>query len=77
VFSNSSCGSTAKIGDLSDFKRGEIVGVRLAEAHVTKTATLLGASREAVSKVMTAYTDHWKTSSAKKNNGRKPKLSVH
>jgi len=51
--------------------------VRLAEAHVTKTATLLGASREAVPKVMTAYTDHWKTSSAKKNNGRKPKLSVH
>jgi len=37
-------------------------------------ATLLGVSRAAVSKVMTTYTDHGRTSSAKKNSGQKPKL---
>jgi len=36
---------------------------------------LLSVSRAAVSKVMTAYTTHGKTSSAKKNGGQKPKLS--
>ena len=38
-------------------------------------ATLLGVSRAAFSKVMTAYTNRGKTSSAKRNSGRKPKLS--
>ena len=37
---------------------------------------LLGVSRAAVSKVMTAYTNHAKTSSAKRNNGRKTKMSA-
>jgi len=44
--------------DFSDFQRGQIVCVRLAGAFVTKTATLLGVSSAAVSKVMTAYTNH-------------------
>jgi hypothetical protein len=35
-----------KIGDFSHFKRGQIVGARLARAPVIKTATLLGVSRE-------------------------------
>ena len=51
------------MGGLSEFQRGQIVGARLAGASVTKKATLLGVSREAVSKVM--------TSSAKRNSGRK------
>jgi predicted transcriptional regulator len=51
------------MGGLSDFQRGQINGTRLAEASVTKTATLLGVSRAAVPKVM--------TSSAKRNSGRK------
>ena len=38
--------------DFSDFQRGQIVGVRLAGASVTKMATLLGVSRAEVSKVM-------------------------
>ena len=37
--------------------------------------TLYGASRAAVCKVMKAYTNHGKTSSAERNGGRKPKLS--
>jgi hypothetical protein len=37
-------------------------------------ATLLGASTEAVSKVMMAYTNHGKTSPAKRNGCQKPKL---
>jgi hypothetical protein len=38
-----------KIGDLSDFERGQFVGARLAEAAVIKTATLVGVSRATVS----------------------------
>jgi predicted transcriptional regulator len=63
-----------KMGELSDFERGQIVGARLAGASVTKTATLLGASRATVSKVMSAYTNHGKTTSAKRNSGRKSTL---
>jgi len=51
-----------------------MVGARLAVAAVTKTATSLVAVRAAVSKVMTAYTNHGNTS-AMRNSGRKPKLS--
>ena len=54
------------MGDLSDFQRGQIVGAHLAGTSVTKTGTLLGVSRAAVSKVMTAYTNHGETPSAKK-----------
>jgi hypothetical protein len=33
------------MGDLSDFERGQIVGVHLAGAFVTKIATFLSVSR--------------------------------
>jgi transposase len=59
---------------LSDFQKGQIVGEHLAGASVTKMTTLLGVSRAAISKVI-AYTNHGKTSSVKRNSGRKPKLS--
>jgi predicted transcriptional regulator len=39
------------MGDLSDFESGQIVDARIAEASVTKTATLLGVWRAAVSKI--------------------------
>jgi hypothetical protein len=42
---------------------------------VTKTATLLGASRVTVSKVTSAYTNHGKTTSAKRNSERKSTLT--
>ena len=49
--------------------------MRLAGASVTKTATLLGVSRAAVSEIMMSYTNRGRTSSAKRNSGQKPKLS--
>jgi transposase len=63
------------MGDLSDFERGQAVGARLAGASVPKTAALLRASRATVSKVMSAYTNHGKTTSAKRNSGRKSTLT--
>jgi len=63
------------MGDFSDFQRGHIVGWRLAGASVTKTATLLGVPRAAVSKVVMTYTNQGRTSSAERNSGQKPKLS--
>jgi predicted transcriptional regulator len=56
------------MGYLPDFQGGQIFGACLAGASVTKMATLLGASRAAVSKVKTAYTNHGRTSSTKRNS---------
>jgi transposase len=61
--------------DLSDFERGQIAGARLSGAPVTTTATLLGVSIATVSKVMSAYTNHGKATSAKRNSGRKLTLT--
>jgi len=63
------------MGDVSDFQRGQMVGARLTGTSVTKMLTLLGVSRPTFSKVMTTYTNHGKTPSAKRNNGQKPILS--
>jgi transposase len=63
------------MGDLSDSQRGQIVVARLAGASVTKTATLLGASRGIVYKTMSPYKDHGKKTSAKRNSGRKSTLT--
>jgi hypothetical protein len=49
-FSNSEYEKYCKIGDLSDFQKGQIVVVRLAGGSVTQIATVLGVSRAAVSK---------------------------
>jgi transposase len=63
------------MGDLTDFERGQAVGARLAGASVTKTATLLDASRTTVSKVTSAHTNHGKQTSAKRNSGRKSTIT--
>jgi hypothetical protein len=42
---------------------------------VTKTAILLGVSRATASKVMLAYTNHGKTTSAKRSSERKSTLT--
>jgi transposase len=60
------------MGDFSEFKRRQIVDAHLSGASVTKMATLLGVSRAAGSKVMTAYTNRG-TTSAKRNSGCKTK----
>jgi transposase len=49
--------------------------VCLAGASVIKIAILLGVSRGTVFKVMSAYTNHGKTTSAKRNSGRKSTLT--
>jgi predicted transcriptional regulator len=56
------------MGELSLFQRGHFVGSHLATASVSKVATLLGVSRTAVYKVMMGYTNHRKTSLAKRNS---------
>jgi hypothetical protein len=55
---------------LSNFERGQITDAHLAGAFVIKTTTLLGMSR-IFSKVMSAYTDHGKTISAKREQWAK------
>jgi transposase len=64
-----------KMGVLPDFERGQIVGARLAGTSVTETVTLLGVPRATVSEVMSAHTNHGKTTSAKRNSGRKSTLT--
>ena len=44
--------------DLSDFKRGQIVGVRMVGVRVTKTAELFGVARCTVSKIMTEFVNN-------------------
>jgi transposase len=63
------------MGDLPDFERRQIVGARLAVASATETATLLGVSRATVCKVMSAYTNHGKTTPVKRNSGRNSALT--
>jgi hypothetical protein len=63
------------MGDLSDFGREQFVGARLAGASLIKFATLFAVWGATVSKVMSAYTNHGKTKSAKRNGGRKSTLT--
>jgi predicted transcriptional regulator len=63
------------MGDLSDLEGRQIIGADLPGASVTKTATLLGVSQATVSEVMSAYTNHGKTTSEKRNSGQKSTLT--
>jgi transposase len=63
------------MGDLSDFQIGQVIDARLAGASVTQTSTLLGVSTVTVSKVMLAYTNHGKITSATRNSEQKSKLT--
>jgi transposase len=63
------------MGDLFDLERGQIVGACAAGASVTETAALIAVSRATVSKVMSAYTNHGKTTSSKRSSGSKSTLT--
>jgi transposase len=52
-----------------------MVSARFVGASVITTVTLLGASRATVSNVMSAFTNHGKTTSAKRKSGRKSTLT--
>jgi predicted transcriptional regulator len=63
------------MGDLPNFESGQIIGARSAGASVRETAALLGVLRATVSKVMLAYTNHEKTTRAKRKSGPKSTLT--
>uniref|UniRef100_A0A3B4TWU5 Transposase Tc1-like domain-containing protein n=1 Tax=Seriola dumerili TaxID=41447 RepID=A0A3B4TWU5_SERDU len=63
------------MGDISEFKRGQIVGACLAGASVTETASLCDVSKATVSRVMSAYHQEGRITSNRSNCGRKRKLS--
>ena len=57
------------MADLSEFKRGQIVGACMAGASVTKTTELFGVARRTILKIMTVF-EKGKTSSLKQNSAR-------
>lgn len=61
------------MADLTDFKRGMIVGACLAAALVTETANVSGRPKSTISAVMTAYTKVGKMGTGKHNRRRNRK----
>ncbi len=56
------------MSNLSDVKRGTIIGARFTGESISRTANLVGVSRTTVSRVMTAYINMGKVSSSAKHN---------
>ncbi len=63
------------MSELSDFRKGQIMGACLTGASVNLTAQLFGVLETTVFMIMNAYTKHGKTSLEKKNSGQKQKVN--
>jgi hypothetical protein len=63
------------MGHMFGFERRQIVVASFAGASVKKTAIFLGVSTEIFSKIMLPYTNCGKTTSTKRNSGRKSPLT--
>ena len=56
--------------DLTDFEKGQIVDARMAGASITKTAELLRFSRPTLSRTMSEFEKHDKTSNNRSSSSR-------
>ncbi len=65
-----------KKGDLSDFERGMVVGVRRAGLSISKTADLLGLSRTTISRVYREWSEKEKISSERQLCRQKCRVDV-
>ena len=63
------------MADLSDFKKGQIIGAHMVGTSVTKTVQMFNISRSTVSKIMIALEKEKKNVSIKHKSGQKPMLS--
>ena len=69
-FSNMKIGYIHNNYDLPDFEKGQIVDACMAGASITKTAELLGFSRATISRTMSEFEKHGKTSNNQSSSGR-------
>ena len=62
--------------DLTDFEKRKIVCARMTGASITKTVELLGFSRAIISRTMSEFEKHGKTSNNRSNSSRPSKKNT-